>query len=206
MKMDRKRVVILIIVFASSHCAAYASTKVIKYVQQAVHLVKLLYTSNCTGTEINLVLLKNFSIYLLFLIRCLFEWLDLRKILLHQVCDGAVYLYEIVENINCFIWNGLLFINSEVHYNLCYLFGVQLPIFLANISSSVHDIVDSRCSGLGSFVVVLMIFILCSLLYFTFLITLVIVRLYKLFLKPLIKMLTVLLNYRRRFVLRSRRL
>lgn len=206
--MDRERILILAVVFASSHCAAYASTKVLKYVQHATHVIKVLYTNNCTGIEFSILLLKRFSLNLLFLIKYVISWFDLQNILLHYLCSGAVYFCEIAEMSVSLFWDSIMFLNCEIHHNSCYFFGIWLPTFLSDISTSFYCFIEnwSYSSGLGSFAVIFIIFIFCSVLYFTFLITLVIIRLYKLFLKPLIKMLTTLLNYRRRFVLRSRRL
>lgn len=204
--MDRERIIILALVFASSNCAVYASTKIITYVQQAVRIFKLLYTSNCTGTEFSIKQLKKFTLLLIFLVKNTFTCLDLQKILYHELCDAAINLCESVEAIVCFFWDGIIFLNCEIHYISSFVFGSWLPAYIYEIVTSFYNFTEnwSYSSGLGSFAIILVVFMLCSILYFTFLITLVIIRLYKLFLKPLIKMLTTLLNYRRRFVLRAR--
>lgn len=204
--MDRDRIIILAVVFASSHWAVYASTKIIIYVQQAIHVLKLLYTSNCTGTEFSFIQLKKFSLYLIFVIKYLLNCLNLQNVLLHQFFEAVTYSCDVIETTICFLWDWIIFLNCEIHHSSSYVVGIWLPAFLSDAIYSLYYFVESwsYSSGLGSFAVIFVIFIFCSVLYFTFLITLVIIRLYKLFLKPLIKMLTTLLNYRRRFVLRSR--
>lgn len=206
--MDRERIIILALVFASSHYAVYAGSKILTYIQQAIHIFKLLYTSNCTGTEFSIKLLKKFTLLLIFLVKNLFTCLDLQKVLYHDLCDAAISLCEKAEAIACFFWDGIIFLNCEIHHISSFMFGKWLPALIYDIITSIYNFIEnwSYSSGLGSFAIILAVFILCSVLYFTFLIVLVIIRLYKLFLKPLIKMLTTLLNYRRQFVLRARRL
>lgn len=201
--MDRERFIILAVVFASSHWAAYMSTKIIVYVQKAV---KLLYASNCTGTELSVILLKKFSVFLIFLIKYVFSCINLQNIIVHQIRDSIIYYCEIMESNICLFWDGIIYLNSEIHHGSSFVFGIWLPAVLSDASTSVFDFFQNwpYSSRLGGFAIILVIFIFCLLLYFAFLITLVITRLYKLFLKPLIKMLTTLLNYRRRIVLRSR--
>lgn len=205
--MNRDRVFVLVAVFATSQCAAYTLSKLSNYAQVFTYIFRSIYMSYCTGTFNSLVHLKKFCTFAISLVKQLFYTLSINQFCISQACDTVINFCNVLENLCNSLWDAILCASNEMDYNLCYTFGTWLPNFWSKMSDSIGSALEHwNLSGFGSIALVLVVSLLCALVYFTFLIFLIIVRLYKLFIKPLIKMLTILLNYRRQFVLRSRRL
>lgn len=205
--MNRDRIFVLVAVFATSQFAAYMLSKFANYAQIFTDIFRLIYIGNCTGTINSIVHLKKFSAFAISLIKHLFYTLSFNHFCIRQSCDIIISFCNVLENLCNSLWDAVLFINTEIDCNLCYTFGTWLPVLWSQINDSVCEVLDNwNLSGFGGIALVFIVVLSCALVYSTFIIFLIIVRLYKLFIKPLIKMLTMLLNYRRRFVLRSRRL
>lgn len=205
--MNRDRVLVLVAVFATSQCAIYNISKLANYSQNIMYLLKTIYMNNCTGTIYSIIHLKKFSVFAISLIKQAFYILNCNQFYMNQVCGIVINFCAHLEKLCICSWDALLCLSTEIHYNLCDAFSTWIPLLWSHMSNSINQFLDNwNLSGFGSIALLFIVLLLCAVIYFTFIVFLIIVRLYKLFIKPFIKMLTTLLNYRRRFVLRSRRL